>query len=702
MKIVVLGYTGMLGRYVSKYFETSDNLIKLSRKDIDASNIKKGELKAKLYHLGIGENDVIINCIGMIKQRDNASDLDFILVNSVFPLMLADVCEEENIKLIHPTTDCFLPNTKVLTNNGYKNIENIDTTDYIYTHNNSLKKVIDIMSKPVNEEILKIKTLGNDEIKCTKNHPWYSIKRESKELFDFNKKEWVKSGELKKGNLILIPKLNLENQSIFNINLLSYSKNYENVYNEYNFFLNNIKNRKMNIKKYCNDNNLNYRKIIKWKNNDNIKPKVCKLINNLEINNELMWFFGIFLAEGWVDNKIGRKTITLTFGDEKDLIDKTITIINKYFNIEPNIKYFDNQKGCQIYFTHQLLSEMLSNDFYINDKHYSHTKKIPNWVSKTNKNNVSFFIKGYIDGDGCFYDDINAVYISSSSVSEQLTDDLKILYMKLGFLPSKSLSNNSGECIICDRLIKTKNKYNLTISGEQLLNLFNILDIKSNFFDTKNRYNKFFQDEKYWYVPITKIDKEYYKGMVYNMEVEDDNSYLVNGGLSVHNCVYDGLEGKYDENSEHNAKDVYGKTKSLGEPKNATTIRTSIIGDEINNKKSLVEWVKSNKDKTVFGYTNHHWNGVTCLQFAKICRHIIDNNLYWKGVRHVVSPTTVTKEGLVNMISDVYDLNITVTPKETHILCDRSLNSIYLPNVIIPELIIQVNDMKDFYSTLVG
>lgn len=166
-------------------------------------------------------------------------------------------------------------------------------------------------------------------------------------------------------------------------------------------------------------------------------------------------------------------------------------------------------------------------------------------------------------------------------------------------------------------------------------------------------------------------------------------------------CVYDGLEGGYDENSEHTATDVYGMSKSLGEPKNATTIRTSIIGDEISNKKSLVEWVKSNKDQTVFGYTNHHWNGVTCLQFAKICKHIIDNNLYWNGVRHITSPSSVTKEELVNMISNAYNLNITVTPKETDTLCDRSLSTINTTNIDVPELIIQVNDMKDFYGKLI-
>ena len=93
-------------------------------------------------------------------------------------------------------------------------------------------------------------------------------------------------------------------------------------------------------------------------------------------------------------------------------------------------------------------------------------------------------------------------------------------------------------------------------------------------------------------------------------------------------CVFDGLKGQYDEDHPHNVTDIYGRTKSLGEPEKSTVIRTSIIGDEVNQGRSLVEWIKSNKGKTVNGFTNHQWNGVTCLEFAKICQQIIEKDLY--------------------------------------------------------------------------
>ena len=163
-------------------------------------------------------------------------------------------------------------------------------------------------------------------------------------------------------------------------------------------------------------------------------------------------------------------------------------------------------------------------------------------------------------------------------------------------------------------------------------------------------------------------------------------------------CVFTGKKGQYTEVDEHDVTDIYGRTKSLGEPKNCTLIRTSIIGEELKTSRALVEWIKSEKNNTVFGYTNHNWNGVTCLQFAKICHELIEKNLLWKGCKHVFSPTSYTKKELVESISKHYDLNITVTPKTTEEKCDRTLNTVSnIKSLIsIPELEVQIEEMKNF------
>ena len=162
-------------------------------------------------------------------------------------------------------------------------------------------------------------------------------------------------------------------------------------------------------------------------------------------------------------------------------------------------------------------------------------------------------------------------------------------------------------------------------------------------------------------------------------------------------CIFNGLKGGYDENSKLNVSDIYGVTKSLGESESVTVIRTSIIGEEVKNSRSLLEWVKSNKNKKVLGYTNHVWNGVTCLQFAKICKYIIDNKLFWCGVKHITSPDSITKYDLIKLISKVYNLNVKVNPVITDVSCDRTLSSVRDDIFIdIPDLEAQLIEMRDF------
>lgn len=159
-------------------------------------------------------------------------------------------------------------------------------------------------------------------------------------------------------------------------------------------------------------------------------------------------------------------------------------------------------------------------------------------------------------------------------------------------------------------------------------------------------------------------------------------------------CVFSGKDGSYDENSLHDCLDDYGKSKSLGECGDLTIIRTSIIGEELHNKKSLVEWVKSNQNGVVNGYINHFWNGVTCLELSKHISTLIDNSNYWKGVRHLFSPDTVSKYQLVSYIDQIYQLNNTINPVMSE-YCDRSLITIF-DNQIKKSIREQIMEMKEF------
>ena len=141
-------------------------------------------------------------------------------------------------------------------------------------------------------------------------------------------------------------------------------------------------------------------------------------------------------------------------------------------------------------------------------------------------------------------------------------------------------------------------------------------------------------------------------------------------------CVYSGRKGSYVESDAHDALDDYGKSKSLGEPvDDCMVIRTSIIGEEIHKNASLVEWAKSQKGKSVKGFINHLWNGITTNQYAKICHQIIDQNLWSTGLFHVYSKDVVNKLQMLEYFDEKFDLDLDIAAFEPPVSCDRSLSS---------------------------
>lgn len=166
-------------------------------------------------------------------------------------------------------------------------------------------------------------------------------------------------------------------------------------------------------------------------------------------------------------------------------------------------------------------------------------------------------------------------------------------------------------------------------------------------------------------------------------------------------CVYTGKKGKYNEEDYFDADDLYGLSKNAGENRDCMVIRTSIIGEENGQSRSLLEWTRSQAGKEVNGFTNHLWNGVTTLYLAEVIEKIFMNGLYQKGIFHIHSPNTVNKYELLQIIDRVYELKFPkINATEAKDAIDRSLASIYnLTNVVsVKTLENQIKEMKEFFS----
>ena len=140
-------------------------------------------------------------------------------------------------------------------------------------------------------------------------------------------------------------------------------------------------------------------------------------------------------------------------------------------------------------------------------------------------------------------------------------------------------------------------------------------------------------------------------------------------------CVFSGKKGNYNEEDLSDAYDLYGRTKLLGEVtgKNSMTIRTSMIGYELQRAVGLLEWFLSQRGGKIKGYKNAIFSGFTTSVLAEILSDIILNHPYLSGLYHV-SSNPISKFELLNLIKKGFQIDIEIEPDEDF-LCNRSLDS---------------------------
>jgi dTDP-4-dehydrorhamnose reductase len=139
-------------------------------------------------------------------------------------------------------------------------------------------------------------------------------------------------------------------------------------------------------------------------------------------------------------------------------------------------------------------------------------------------------------------------------------------------------------------------------------------------------------------------------------------------------CVFTGDVGLYSEDSLPDARDLYGKSKSLGEVDYGKhlTLRTSIIGHELMSSVSLVDWFLSQVENTK-GFSKAIFSGLPTCYIAKLLAETIFPNPEVIGLLHL-SVDPIDKYTLLKLIAKQYQKNITIH-ESRDLVIDRSLNS---------------------------
>ncbi len=140
-------------------------------------------------------------------------------------------------------------------------------------------------------------------------------------------------------------------------------------------------------------------------------------------------------------------------------------------------------------------------------------------------------------------------------------------------------------------------------------------------------------------------------------------------------CVFSGRRGNYTEQDETDGLDLYGRSKLLGEVDRpgAVTLRTSIIGRELETTSGLIEWFISHRGREVKGFAGAIYAGLTTPVLARLIGELIESHSDLYGLWQV-SSEPISKYNLLQMVNDAMGLGITIH-RDERFVCDLSLNS---------------------------
>lgn len=166
-------------------------------------------------------------------------------------------------------------------------------------------------------------------------------------------------------------------------------------------------------------------------------------------------------------------------------------------------------------------------------------------------------------------------------------------------------------------------------------------------------------------------------------------------------CVFSGKRGGYREDDPSDAEDLYGRSKHMGEVRysNTLTLRTSIIGHELQSAHGLIDWFLSQK-QSCKGYTRAIFSGLPTVVLAQVIRDIVIPRTDLSGLFHVAAKP-ISKYDLLGLVAATYGKSIEITPDDALAL-DRSLNADRFnaaTGYVVPEWSELIGTMYRYYQS---
>jgi dTDP-4-dehydrorhamnose reductase len=138
--------------------------------------------------------------------------------------------------------------------------------------------------------------------------------------------------------------------------------------------------------------------------------------------------------------------------------------------------------------------------------------------------------------------------------------------------------------------------------------------------------------------------------------------------------VFSGTKGGYTEDDPADATDLYGRCKFLGEVQqpHAVTLRTSLIGHELQGGQGLLAWFLSQQERCAC-FSKAIFSGLPTVTLAGIVRDIVIARSDLQGIYHV-GAAPISKLELLRLVAEIYGKSIEIVPDD-RVIVDRSLSA---------------------------
>ncbi len=439
---------------------------------------------------------------------------------------------------------CLLPNQRIHSNPRIDTISRLSRGKKVLAHTGRYEMVIGTSSRDYNGKIVKLKNCMGS-VSLTPEHLVFALKvpEGDKYLRTKARRElipsWYHASDIDKGDISLYPILKEERDVQF---------------------------LEINIP------NLKY----------DFKSK--EIPRKIPINPKLLRLFGYFLAEGNVQDRPSKPYISFTLNiNEEDILEDIKGISKDLFGIEVKSEKRVKKNTLVALIYNAKLARWFKSIFGNGAEH----KKLPEFILHLPPAKQKSLIYAMWKGDGYVNVKRNGERAGYSTISCELAQQLKILLLRQGIIPSIYIDKERTV-----NGVNHKKAYRIHIGQrDSLKKLSNILKFE---YEPDSRESiTSWMDKNYLYTPITYKEDLYYDGQVNNLEVENSHSFT-SEAFCLHNCgdlmwIYIKV-GKNPKGQEI-IEDIKFKTFGC-----AAAIATSSMTTDLAKGKTIDEAMKLSRD----------------------------------------------------------------------------------------------------------